>query len=294
MFIDNDISEKIFELAGVNIPEEITQADVQKALIEIERKLNFFSATNIMQNQNKFNVLIVDDLELSIFQLTQMLKKMGTAPSVARSKEEAIAELKKQKFDFIVSDLYLPDLEDGFSLISEMMKYKQEKDNNFKVITISSTDDEKIINKIYSMGIDEFIKKSDNWHNEILKYIADNLSLKNPNFSTFICEDDICVYTLKHLKTENHKNDLIQNINSTIYSGKPYIILNLENIKNFDESFTSMFSEIYKNCQDASGELVVLSPSSELQTALKNAFLNGLIKVSYSINEAILMVKNKK
>ena len=111
MFIDNDISEKIFELAGLNIPEEITQVDIQKALIEIERKLNFFSSANILEVQNKFNVLIVDDLELSIYQLTQMLKKMGTVPSVARSKEEAIAEMKKQKFDFIVSDLYLPDLE---------------------------------------------------------------------------------------------------------------------------------------------------------------------------------------
>ena len=60
MFIDDDVVEKIFELSGKKPDvEEITQNEVKKALIEIERKLNFFSTTTLMHAHDKFNILIV-------------------------------------------------------------------------------------------------------------------------------------------------------------------------------------------------------------------------------------------
>ena len=292
MFIDTDIEEKIFELAGFKDVEEATQADIKKALIEIERKLNFFATSNLMHKEDKFNIMIVDDLELSIFQFNQLLKKMGTTPNVARNKEEAIAELKKKEFDYIIVDLYLPDLQDGLSLISEIMKYKKEKNQNYRVIAISSTDEEKIIQQVYSLGVDEFITKSDNWHNEVLKYVANNLpSSGNSNFTKFVCEENICVYTLRHLNTDKQKEDLLQDISTSIYSQKPNIIINMENLKSFDEKFTSMFAQIYKNCHDQNGRLVVLAPSQELIQALKNAFLNDLIKTANSITQAIAIIK---
>lgn len=292
MFIDSDIEEKIFELAGFKDVEEATQADIKKALIEIERKLNFFATNNLMHKEDKFNIMIVDDLELSIFQFNQLLKKMGTTPNVARNKEEAIAELKKKEFDYIIVDLYLPDLQDGLSLISEIIKYKKEKNQNYRVIAISSTDEEKIIQQVYSLGVDEFITKSDNWHNEVLKYVANNLpSSGNSNFTKFVCEDNICVYTLRHLNTDKQKDDLLQDISTSIYSQKPNIIINMENLKSFDEKFTSMFAQIYKNCHDQNGRLVVLAPSQELIQALKNAFLNDLIKTANSITQAIALIK---
>lgn len=292
MFIDSDIEEKIFELAGFKDVEEATQADIKKALIEIERKLNFFATNNLMHKEDKFNIMIVDDLELSIFQFNQLLKKMGTTPNVARNKEEAIAELKKKEFDYIIVDLYLPDLQDGLSLISEVMKYKKETNQNYRLIAISSTDEEKIIQQVYSLGVDEFITKSDNWHNEVLKYVANNLpSSENSNFTKFVCEENICVYTLRHLNTDKQKDDLLQDISTSIYSQKPNIIINMENLKSFDENFTSMFAQIYKNCHDQNGRLVVLAPSQELIQALKNAFLNDLIKTANSITQAIAIIK---
>lgn len=295
MFIDDDITEKIFELAGINnVSEEVTQADLKKALIEIERKLNVFSTTSLIHKQDKFNVLIVDDLELSIFQFTQMLKKLGTTPNVARNKEEAMAEIRKKEFNYVVVDLYLPDLNDGITLIEELMKYKRENMQNFKIIVISSTDEEKTIQRVYSIGADEFIAKSDNWHNEILKYIANTLNPENTNFSIFVCEKNICVYSVKHLHTQEQIEDLQQNICTSVYAQKPNIILNVERLKNFNEEYTPMFSQIYKTCQNAGGKFIILSPTKEIESALKNAFLNGLIKTTHSINEAIMMIKSEE
>jgi len=70
---------------------------VSRALIAIERKLNFFNYPLSFFTAENLNVLIVDDMELSIFQLTSMLKKIGMNVYVARNKEEAISEMELYK-----------------------------------------------------------------------------------------------------------------------------------------------------------------------------------------------------
>ena len=130
MEINNEQLQKLFELSGLNV--EIDDAvcdDINKALILIERKMASF-ASDTMAVPAEFNILIVDDLELSIFQFNQLLKKVGIVPTVARTKVEALAELKKKKYDYIVVDLFLPDAQDGIELIEEC--------NNFFVISLCS------------------------------------------------------------------------------------------------------------------------------------------------------------
>ena len=44
-------------------------------------------------NSSMANILIVDDLELSIFQFNQLLKKIGITPVVARNKDDLISNI---------------------------------------------------------------------------------------------------------------------------------------------------------------------------------------------------------
>ena len=111
---DDLIKLSEIELAGD--VEDNPQELVSRALIALERKLNYFSFPMSFFTAEVTSVLIVDDTELSIFQLSTMLKKIGMNVYVARNKEEALAEFKKKTFDFLVLDLYLPDYEDGFDL----------------------------------------------------------------------------------------------------------------------------------------------------------------------------------
>ena len=171
MDINNEQLKKLIDLAGLNIEiENVVPDDINKALINIERKLVSFSA-DASGVPAEFNILIVDDLELSIYQFNQLLKKVGIVPTVARNKIEALAELKKKKFDFIVVDLFLPDAEDGIELIDECIKLREAKRTN-KIIVMSGTDDKDLIEKCYKLGIDEFVPKSSNWHDQILKFIT--------------------------------------------------------------------------------------------------------------------------
>ncbi|HIS53321.1 TPA: response regulator, partial [Candidatus Galligastranaerophilus gallistercoris] len=140
----------LIKISGIDVDiDEVTTDTISKALIEIERKLNFFSYPVSFFTAENLHVLIADDMELSIYQLTSMLKKIGTDVCVARTKEEAISELKKKHFDYAILDLFLPDAKDGFDLIKEANKIKAEENKEFKILVVSGTDDSNLIQQCY-------------------------------------------------------------------------------------------------------------------------------------------------
>ena len=98
MEINKEQLKKLFELAGLDTSiETAVSEDINKALILIERKM-IPLVNDSVSIPAEFNILIVDDLELSIYQFNQVLKKVGIIPTVARNKAEASAELKKKKY----------------------------------------------------------------------------------------------------------------------------------------------------------------------------------------------------
>ena len=98
MDINSEQLKKLIDLSGIDVAvEHAVPDDITKALIAIERKMLAFGS-EAMSVPAEFNILIVDDLELSIYQFNQLLKKVGIVPTVARNKVEALAELKKKKF----------------------------------------------------------------------------------------------------------------------------------------------------------------------------------------------------
>ncbi len=286
--------QKLIELSGIELHyDNIDSQQISKILIMIERKLNFFAAPIALKSADNINVLIVDDLELSIFQFLNVLQKIGVNPSVARSKEEAIAEIKKKKFDFLVLDLYLPDLTDGHALIKEAIKFKENIDNKYKIIVMSSTDNEDIIQECYKLGIDKFVPKTDNWHEAILKFMAENiagLGQENINFSKFFLSDDILVYSLNRINSKQYISELIKDVNLYIAAGHKNIILNFEKIRFFDIENASFFSEIYKAIKSQGGEMVIVKPADSVKQVLEDIYLADIIKTAQSIDEAVSLI----
>ena len=147
MELNNEQISKLLDLSDLELDRDnITSEDINKALIAIERKLLSFSHGEAFAGASDLSILIVDDLELSIYQFNQLLKRIGVKPTVARNKEEAFAELKKKKFDYIVIDLFLPDAEDGIELINECITLRETKGVN-KIIVMSGTDDKSLVEK---------------------------------------------------------------------------------------------------------------------------------------------------
>ena len=287
MEINNEQLKKLIDLADIEINQnEIVPDDINKALIAIERKINSFGE-DTLSLPAEFNILIVDDLELSIFQFNQVLKKIGVTPTVARNKTEALAELKKKKFDYIVVDLFLPDAEDGIELIEESVKLRDEKLTN-KIIVMSGTDDKSLIEKCYKLGIDEFVPKSSNWHDQILKFITSSLSPKeNDDFFKYSINENIYCYTINKFNTKRHIDMILKDVTTSVYTGYNNIIFNMENIKIFDDEQTTVFTELYKLCDTKGGKFVLVKISDAVKNALADAFLDGIIPIYNSIDVAV-------
>lgn len=293
MEINNEQLNKLFELSGLEkTHENAVEDDINKALILIERKMA--SSDESLTVPAEFNILIVDDLELSIYQFNQLLKKVGIIPTVARNKMEALAELKKKKFDYIVIDLFLPDAEDGIELIDECVRLRDEKKTN-KLIVMSGTDDKDLIERCYRLGIDEFVPKSSNWHDQIFKFITSTLTSKqHEDFFKYSINDNICCYTVNKFNTTKHIDNIMKDVTTSLYTGCANIIFNMENVKVFDEEHTAIFTTLYKICNEKGGKFALVKISDSVKSALADAFLDNLIPIYSSVDLAVSKIETNQ
>ncbi len=286
----------LIKISGIDVPlDAVDEETISRALIEIERKLNFFSYPVSFFTAENLHVLIVDDMELSIYQLTSMLKKIGTDVCVARTKEEAISELKKKHFDYAVFDLFLPDAEDGLELIRMANKLKTESEKEFKILVVSGTDDSNMIQRCYNEGIDEFIAKQPNWHQNVMKFISDTVvKATSEEYQKYYVNDDICVLSVHKINNETYISNILKEVNANVLTGKPNIIFDMEHIKIFSDKFAAVFAQVYKTASQAGGNFVIVKPSKDILNALSFVFLNNVIKTFYSIEEAVQYIEQNR
>ena len=279
----------LIKISGIDAnPDKADEATVSKALIAIERKLNFFNYPLSFFTAENLNVLIVDDMELSIFQLTSMLKKIGMNVFVARNKEEAISEFKKKHFDYVVVDLFLPDAADGFELVEAANKIKNEENKNFKILVISGTDDKEMVQKCYSLGVDEFIPKQPDWHENVMKFISNSVNkATNEEFHKYYINNDICVLSIYKINHETYITNNLKEVNTNVLTGKPNIIFNMEYVKIFSDNYASVFADVYKATAQKNGSFIIVKPSEDVLKALNFVFLNNVIRVFDTIEEAV-------
>ncbi len=297
MNLTDEQLNKIFELASMEhklSAENITSRDVTEALIEIERKIYSFSAGVKINSFEDKKILIADDLELSIYQLTTILKKIGIMPCVARYKEEAVSELQKVNYDCVIIDLFIPDSSDGIELIKEAMLRKKESGKDTKIVVISGTDDTDLIEKCYELGIDFFIPKDKDWHSKLLKYLGSSFQAdKSVSFSRYVINNNIVSFIVKKFNDEKVFNVLLKNVNTSVLTGVKNVLFDLHEITTFDTENAYIFADIYKICAENGGKFVLLNPSNDVKEALSFAYLDGIIPIVATVEEAVNLINEK-
>ncbi len=286
----------LIKISGIDAnPDLADENTVSKALIAIERKLNFFNYPLSFFTAENLNVLIVDDMELSIFQLTSMLKKIGMNVYVARNKEEAISEFKKKHFDYLIVDLFLPDAADGFSVVEEANRLKNEENKNFKTLVVSGTDDKQMVQKCYTLGVDEFIPKQPDWHENVMKFISNSVSkTSNEEFQKYYINDNICVLSIYKINHKTYIDNIIKEVNTDVLTGKPNIIFNMEYVKIFSDNYAGVFADVYKATAQRNGTFIIVKPSEDVLKSLNYVFLNNVIRVFDTIEEAVQYIEDRK
>lgn len=281
MEITNEQLIKLFELAGMEYDKiYMTSEFISKALIEIERKMNFFELGPSSKQRVQTKVLIADDLELSLYQLTKLFNKIGINPLIARNIDEANDLLKKHTFDYVLTDIYLPECGDGFRLIKSLINYKNKQNNNLKIVAISGSHDKQIIAKALELGADKFIVKSKDWHSDILNFLGETIERNQQEiFSKHTIENNTIYYTVYNMASTYAINELAKDINLSVLSKYNEILLDLSKVFLFDKENVNIFVDIFKLCSQNNIKCSIINPSEVITNALSFAYLNDVIPI---------------
>jgi len=108
-----------------------------------------------MANQS-LNVLIVDDNEMNRDTLARRLRQQGCTYEMAENGAEAIAMIQPRKYDLILLDIMMPEV-DGYAVLSHLKSSPELK--TLPVIMISAVEEMESVMKCMELGADDYLTK---------------------------------------------------------------------------------------------------------------------------------------
>lgn len=146
--MDSDIHINSVKGEGATFSFELTFSKSTKAIIKDE---DLKDLTKDLQHKK---VLVVDDNKINLLVTRKILDQYNITSQVVDSGEKAIALVKETKFDCILMDIHMPEL-DGY----ETTKIIRENGDNIPIIALTATSTEEIEGKINKELMDGYILK---------------------------------------------------------------------------------------------------------------------------------------
>ena len=122
------------------------------------------------------SILIVEDNSINQKVLDAYLRKKGIRTIVAKNGLEAISQYKKEKFDCILMDIAMPEM-DGITATKSIRKLERKDGNYTPIIAVTASDPNGNRDIILASGIDDLIAKpieEDNLKQKIWQYCGYN------------------------------------------------------------------------------------------------------------------------
>lgn len=192
--IDDDFLDQLYGLVGKIPPgSKNINVDLLKDLIlDIKRKMDQIktetiesmsspkrgsAVTDSIEDENPENlksVLIVDDLGVITYQLGVMFRNMGYEPVIAKEIYDAITKYKKQKFQLVIMDLFIPTDREGFILLDELVKLAKMNESSTVIGVMTASSKREHRQLCMKKGADFYIEKVEDWQNSLLEYCEKN------------------------------------------------------------------------------------------------------------------------
>jgi CheY-like chemotaxis protein len=122
-------------------------------------------------NLPKKSILIIDDLGVITYQLGVLFKQYKYEVATSREIYDAIEKFKKQSFDLVLMDLFIPTEREGFILLEELKKIalSKQKPTKIGVMSASAKKEHKQLCKM--KGAEFYVEKIDDWQKELFNII---------------------------------------------------------------------------------------------------------------------------
>ncbi len=112
--------------------------------------------------------MIIDDLGVITYQLGVLFKKLNFDVIDSREIYDAIEKFKKQDFDMVIMDLFIPTEREGFILLEELKKTSSSKRKPAKIGVMSASAKKEHKQLCKMKGAEFYIEKVDDWQKELI------------------------------------------------------------------------------------------------------------------------------
>jgi len=246
----------------------------------------------------KSSVLIVDDQPKNIQVAANILKGQGYNMAFAQNGRTAIAQIKNNKFDLILLDIMMPDM-DGFEVCQKLRNNSDTKD--IPVIFLTAKTDMKSIVKGFKIGATDYVTKPFNG-DELLARVTTHLELYKSKKQLVSLNNQLTneieerKRIEKALESANADKDRFFSIIAHDLKSPFSILINVTDllINKFltfnDEQKIQFLTEIKESATQTHNLLLNLLEWSRIQTN-RISFNPIKLEIISVINEAILLLK---
>ena len=154
--------------------KESLDIDPKKPYSNANKKKDEVTIKNRKPKENdsvKGRVLIIDDLGVITYQLSTMLKHSDFECVTSNDIVGAIDLFKKNHYDFVLMDLFIPTQREGFILLDELKKLSAKKTYKTVIGVMSASNKKEYKLACSQKGADFYLEKIDAWQVEICKLV---------------------------------------------------------------------------------------------------------------------------
>jgi diguanylate cyclase (GGDEF)-like protein len=248
---------------------------------------NDYRDTKVQNNQNRANILIVDDAEEVRESIREAIKNAGYACWAASSGDEALRFLEEKPIDLVISDIRMPGI-DGFEL-TEIVKKKYDTD----VIIITGYGRDFPYEEAIEKGASEFILKPIKLQELIVRIkrvlreralIAQRRQMEMQLRELTITDDLTKLYNMRHFYNQLQlEMDRVQRYKSSL----SLLLLDVDRFKQYNDTYGHLdgdqilfkLGEVIRECLRKSDtayryggdEFMILLPETRASEASKVA-----------------------
>lgn len=168
------ISKQLADLFGSQLKVESATGKGTTFSFEIEAEMHKEEALEAEPAEEKqvmlsgMRILVAEDNKINMMVLKTFLKKWDVAPMEAVNGAEALVKYRSEKFDVVLMDLEMPEM-DGYTALKEIRKH----DKNIPVIAFTAALYDGMENDLKLKGFNSYLHKPFNpadLYNKIIQY----------------------------------------------------------------------------------------------------------------------------
>jgi diguanylate cyclase (GGDEF)-like protein len=253
----------------------------------------------VPDQDNRYKILIVDDVPKNIQVAANILQKNGYQMAFAQDGHTAIAQIEDNRFDLILLDIMMPQM-DGFEVCQQIRKNSANQD--VPVIFLTAKNDSESVVKGFEFGAMDYVTKPFNGV-ELLARVKTHLELYRSKKEIQAANERLKIEISERLKAEEdlkRSNEKYQYLsvhdNLTGLYNTRYLYHALEALiaesPARNQKFSLIFLDIdnFKHVVDSHGHLNGSQALAEVAETLRRCIVEPAYGVAYGGDEFVVVL----